>query len=81
MLVANVVSDIHKQPSISSTSASAESTNHRSKIFEKNSEKFQKAKCEFAVHWPQYTQYLYCTDNYLHSIYIVLAIISILDVI
>ena len=47
------------------------STNHGSKIFKKkNSRKFQKAKIEFVI-----------LSNYLHGVYIVLGILSNLEMI
>ena len=42
----------------------------------KNSTKFQKAKLEFATCWQLFPSHLYCIYNYLHSIYIVLGIVS-----
>ena len=42
----------------------------------KNSRKFQKAKLEFATCWQLFPSHLYCIYNYLHSIYIVLGIVS-----
>ena len=63
-------------------SAFADSTNHESKILgEKKSRKFQKEKPEFALCRQLFTRHLYCTYNYLHSIYIVLGIISNLEMI
>ena len=39
---------------------SMDPTNQESKIFWKNSRKFQKAKLEFTIHWELFTQHLYC---------------------
>lgn len=36
---------------IPTASASADSTNHRSKVGKKNSRMFQKAELQFAMHW------------------------------
>ena len=44
--------------------------------FGENSRKFQKAKLEFATCWQLFPLHLYCIYNYLHSIYIVLGIVS-----
>ena len=51
-----------------------------SKIFrKKKSRKFPKAKLEFAIHGQLFTWHSHCIFNYLQSIYIVLSIISDLD--
>ena len=42
---------------------------------------FQKAKREFAECWQLFTWHLHCIYNYLHSIYVVLSIISNLEMI
>ena len=47
----------------------------------KNFGKFQKAKLEFALLPQLFTQNLYCIYNSLHSIYIILGIISNLKMI
>ena len=58
-------------------SESMESMNHGLKIFKKQkSRKFQKAELEFTALWQLFTWYLHYIYNYLHSIYIVLGIIS-----
>ena len=51
------------------------------KYSKKKSRKFQKAKLEFAAHWQLFTWHSHCIYNYLHSIYIVLSIISNLEII
>ena len=63
-----------------SVSASTDPTNHRSKIFEKEFQRVpQKAKPEFATRPATIYPHLHCIYNYLHSIYIVLGIISNLE--
>ena len=47
----------------------------------KKSRNFQRAKVEFAMHWQLLTYNLHCIYNYLHSIYIVLGIMSNLEMI
>ena len=74
-------------PSVPTGSSCVDSTNGRSKILgkktylEKNCRKFQKAKLEFAMHWQLFTSHLHCIYNYLHSIYILLGILSNLEMI
>ena len=74
-------------PSVPIGSSWVDSTNGRSKILrkkkylEKNCRKFQKAKLEFAMHWQLFTSHLHRIYNYLHSIYILLGIISNLEMI
>ena len=42
---------------------------------------FQKSKLEFAEHWQLISQHLHYIYNYLHSTYIVLGIISNLEMV
>ena len=67
-MLQHLSSQMLSRPFVLVGSTSADSTNHRSKIFrKKNSSKFQKAKLEFAT----------CAGNYLHIIYIVFTTIYI----
>ena len=59
-------------------STSTDSTNCGSKIL-KIFQKVSKAKCEFAMCWPLFTRNSCCIYNYSRSIYIVLGIISDLE--
>lgn len=67
-------------PLVSMESLALDSTNHELKIFRKKySIKFQKTNLEFAKSSTIYIN-LQCIYNYLHSIYIILVIISNLEV-
>ena len=66
-------------PSISVGSAFLDSTNYRLKILKKTfSRTFQKAKLNFVL-LAAITWHLHCIYKYLHSIYMVLGIISSLE--
>ena len=69
------------QPSISNSSKSGIHPPAGFKYIFLNSRKFPKAKLEFAICQQLFTSHLYCIYNYWHGIYIVLGVISNLEMI
>ena len=76
-------STVYSPPSVSAGSTTTDSTTTDQK-YSKKEKKFpecSKKQNKFATHWQLFTKHLHCIYDYLRSIYIVLGIISNLEMI